>query len=450
MTFEDIAAALSDRDGDKVDPHINPASTLVDAHSAPEPIKIEFTEPVHTTMASSHGIKRAISESRDDDEHDEHDDDDESAMDASFMSSELHHSSHSPQPRVRKPLRKRAKTQEEKEQRAHERIMRNRLAAQTSRERKREYVQQLEQDNKTLESRVNALSSENKKLKSTVSDLTKRLEQMERVLSFFSAPVKTETDDTALSTPVTPVSNLGLSGAATATAATTSSLNAAPILSHSPHLSTHSSMDEEDNIVVGLRSPAATALKDPQRRPTTTPPRPQQPTTTFPWNLSTRSPAYQVMESLLRFWTTWLMAQSTLASMRPISTYRRRHPSCLTSTSTASTRSATASATVSTAATATASAMADVQVDLASRLDPHRLSRSELTSGALFAATERARPRTEGRPYVSATINATSAAPAAPVVAAPTFVAAAVNDARRARRAVDTTSASLLLSKWTS
>ncbi|KAJ9132325.1 Transcriptional activator hac1 [Pleurostoma richardsiae] len=56
-----------------------------------------------------------------------------------------------PEPKTHLPPRKRAKTEDEKEQRRVERVLRNRRAAQSSRERKRLEVEALEQRNKLLE-----------------------------------------------------------------------------------------------------------------------------------------------------------------------------------------------------------------------------------------------------------------------------------------------------------
>lgn len=56
-----------------------------------------------------------------------------------------------PEPKTNLPPRKRAKTEDEKEQRRVERVLRNRRAAQSSRERKRLEVEALEQRNKELE-----------------------------------------------------------------------------------------------------------------------------------------------------------------------------------------------------------------------------------------------------------------------------------------------------------
>ncbi|KAK3695679.1 hypothetical protein B0T22DRAFT_399089 [Podospora appendiculata] len=55
-----------------------------------------------------------------------------------------------PEPKTNLPPRKRAKTEDEKEQRRVERVLRNRRAAQSSRERKRQEVEGLEQRNKEL------------------------------------------------------------------------------------------------------------------------------------------------------------------------------------------------------------------------------------------------------------------------------------------------------------
>ncbi|KAK0726030.1 hypothetical protein B0H67DRAFT_480197 [Lasiosphaeris hirsuta] len=56
-----------------------------------------------------------------------------------------------PEPKTNLPPRKRAKTEDEKEQRRVERVLRNRRAAQSSRERKRQEVEGLERRNKELE-----------------------------------------------------------------------------------------------------------------------------------------------------------------------------------------------------------------------------------------------------------------------------------------------------------
>lgn len=60
-----------------------------------------------------------------------------------------------PEPKTNLPPRKRAKTEDEKEQRRVERVLRNRRAAQSSRERKRQEVEALEKRNQELEALLN-------------------------------------------------------------------------------------------------------------------------------------------------------------------------------------------------------------------------------------------------------------------------------------------------------
>lgn len=87
-----------------------------------------------------------------------------------------------------KRARKRAKTVEEKEERAKERILRNRLAAQSSRERKKDYVSSLETENGDMATRIATLEFDNKDLQGTVSALTTRLTEMEQILKMFVPP----------------------------------------------------------------------------------------------------------------------------------------------------------------------------------------------------------------------------------------------------------------------
>ncbi|KAI0130451.1 transcriptional activator hac1 [Xylariales sp. AK1849] len=65
-----------------------------------------------------------------------------------------------PEPKTNLPPRKRAKTEDEKEQRRVERVLRNRRAAQSSRERKRQEVEALEQRNQELESQLHQQQQE--------------------------------------------------------------------------------------------------------------------------------------------------------------------------------------------------------------------------------------------------------------------------------------------------
>ncbi|RGP58829.1 transcriptional activator hac1 [Fusarium sporotrichioides] len=69
-----------------------------------------------------------------------------------------------PEPKTNLPPRKRAKTEDEKEQRRVERVLRNRRAAQSSRERKRQEVEALEKRNQELEQAVRAAEQANAKL----------------------------------------------------------------------------------------------------------------------------------------------------------------------------------------------------------------------------------------------------------------------------------------------
>lgn len=66
-----------------------------------------------------------------------------------------------PEPKTNLPPRKRAKTEDEKEQRRVERVLRNRRAAQSSRERKRLEVEALEKRNQDLEEELKKARREN-------------------------------------------------------------------------------------------------------------------------------------------------------------------------------------------------------------------------------------------------------------------------------------------------
>ncbi|KAG9244627.1 hypothetical protein BJ878DRAFT_420972 [Calycina marina] len=65
-----------------------------------------------------------------------------------------------PEPKTNLPPRKRAKTEDEKEQRRVERVLRNRRAAQSSRERKRQEVEALEAEKRAIEDRNCLLEEE--------------------------------------------------------------------------------------------------------------------------------------------------------------------------------------------------------------------------------------------------------------------------------------------------
>ncbi|KAH8164720.1 hypothetical protein CIB48_g3525 [Xylaria polymorpha] len=75
-----------------------------------------------------------------------------------------------PEPKTNLPPRKRAKTDDEKEQRRVERVLRNRRAAQSSRERKRLEVEALEQRNAALEA---ALRDQQKQTLALMEELSK-------------------------------------------------------------------------------------------------------------------------------------------------------------------------------------------------------------------------------------------------------------------------------------
>lgn len=66
-----------------------------------------------------------------------------------------------PEPKTNLPPRKRAKTDDEKEQRRVERVLRNRRAAQSSRERKRLEVEALETRNQELEAQLRRFREDN-------------------------------------------------------------------------------------------------------------------------------------------------------------------------------------------------------------------------------------------------------------------------------------------------
>ncbi|KAB8228228.1 hypothetical protein BDV23DRAFT_161286 [Aspergillus alliaceus] len=83
-----------------------------------------------------------------------------------------------PVPKTNLPPRKRAKTEDEKEQRRIERVLRNRAAAQTSRERKRLEMEklenekiQMEQQNQFLLQRLSQMEAENNRLSQQLAQL---------------------------------------------------------------------------------------------------------------------------------------------------------------------------------------------------------------------------------------------------------------------------------------
>lgn len=83
-----------------------------------------------------------------------------------------------PIPKTNLPPRKRAKTEDEKEQRRIERVLRNRAAAQTSRERKRMEVERLENEKKRFEQQNAFLLQRLAQMEAENSRLTRQVEQL--------------------------------------------------------------------------------------------------------------------------------------------------------------------------------------------------------------------------------------------------------------------------------
>ncbi|KAI1836942.1 transcriptional regulator family: bZIP [Penicillium roqueforti] len=100
-----------------------------------------------------------------------------------------------PTPKTNLPPRKRAKTDDEKEQRRIERVLRNRAAAQTSRERKRLEMEKLEtekirmeQQNQFLIQRLSQMESENNRLSQQVAKLSAEVRGSRSVTPKASSP----------------------------------------------------------------------------------------------------------------------------------------------------------------------------------------------------------------------------------------------------------------------
>ncbi|OJJ45522.1 hypothetical protein ASPZODRAFT_17738 [Penicilliopsis zonata CBS 506.65] len=112
-----------------------------------------------------------------------------------------------PVPKTNLPPRKRAKTEDEKEQRRIERVLRNRAAAQTSRERKRLEMEKLEnekirmeQQNQFLLQRLSQMEAENSRLNRQVAQLSAEIRGSRSVTPRASSPVTT----TVMSPTLTP------------------------------------------------------------------------------------------------------------------------------------------------------------------------------------------------------------------------------------------------------
>jgi transcriptional activator HAC1 len=101
--------------------------------------------------------------------------------------------------------RKRAKTEDEKEQRRVERVLRNRRAAQSSRERKRLEVEALEEQKKAIERRNSDLEMRLAKMMAENADLTRQLAQAtgSSPQPFASLPHRSGTEQSTQHSPIT-------------------------------------------------------------------------------------------------------------------------------------------------------------------------------------------------------------------------------------------------------
>ncbi|KAG0137787.1 hypothetical protein HOY82DRAFT_647212 [Tuber indicum] len=109
-----------------------------------------------------------------------------------------------PIPTTTLPPRKRAKTDEEKEQRRIERILRNRAAARSSRQRKEKQVEALEEERKglaesnaSMRDRLAAVEQSNKSLRQPLS-------AMERILTNYQDHMRVITSDVTMNSMVQP------------------------------------------------------------------------------------------------------------------------------------------------------------------------------------------------------------------------------------------------------
>ncbi|CAG8974538.1 hypothetical protein HYALB_00005810 [Hymenoscyphus albidus] len=95
-----------------------------------------------------------------------------------------------PEPKTNLPPRKRAKTEDEKEQRRVERVLRNRRAAQSSRERKRQEVEALEAEKRAIERRNQDLEMRLAHAEAQNIRLQQELEQITgKQITAFQSPV---------------------------------------------------------------------------------------------------------------------------------------------------------------------------------------------------------------------------------------------------------------------
>jgi len=96
-----------------------------------------------------------------------------------------------PEPKTNLPPRKRAKTEDEKEQRRVERVLRNRRAAQSSRERKRQEVEALEAEKRQIERRNQDLEMRLAEMETKNMILQRELEQITGNMTAFHQPSAT-------------------------------------------------------------------------------------------------------------------------------------------------------------------------------------------------------------------------------------------------------------------
>lgn len=99
-----------------------------------------------------------------------------------------------PEPKTNLPPRKRAKTEDEKEQRRVERVLRNRRAAQSSRERKRQEVEALEAEKRAIERR-------NQDLEMRLADMEAKNIMLQRELEQFTGNMTVFRGNTDASSP---------------------------------------------------------------------------------------------------------------------------------------------------------------------------------------------------------------------------------------------------------
>ncbi|OBT82588.1 hypothetical protein VE02_08990 [Pseudogymnoascus sp. 03VT05] len=99
-----------------------------------------------------------------------------------------------PEPKTNLPPRKRAKTEDEKEQRRVERVLRNRRAAQSSRERKRQEVEALESEKVAIERRNRDLELRLAEAEARNLALEQQLHRLSSTSPYLSSPSQKAVD----------------------------------------------------------------------------------------------------------------------------------------------------------------------------------------------------------------------------------------------------------------